>query len=296
MKSIDSKNPNRYLSTAVGLGTGLAGGIVGARMGARHLAKLFKVKSYKINDDGLAHKFANSVLGVVGGSVLGGTSGGLVSGVSGYKVSNALQNKYLEKIAFAGSIPKIAFAGSIPKILKDPILVQGSLGAGMGGVLGYLVTPKKVMGSNGELRNRTKADRWKNAATTGFVTGVYGAMRGGYTKVIDNAKGDFFKRHQSGGFGNKAREDFFKRRYGGHNGSAGGAVPPTQHDSVSDILKGLGAKSFKTKSEAKMHFRRAASKAHPDKGGSTVDMQRINSAWDKFQKHPDGFDKLAKLV
>jgi DnaJ-class molecular chaperone len=42
-----------------------------------------------------------------------------------------------------------------------------------------------------------------------------------------------------------------------------------------------------TQAEAKSRFREQAMKMHPDRGGSTADMQSLNAQWAAARKHPD---------
>ena len=89
----------------------------------------------------------------------------------------------------------------------------------------------------------------------------------------------------------------------GRGSSGGGNRYSSKVGDISELHKDLGAPAggFKTKAEAKKHYARAASKNHPDKNPDDVDganarMSRINAAWDKYKKHPEGFEKLASSI
>lgn len=49
---------------------------------------------------------------------------------------------------------------------------------------------------------------------------------------------------------------------------------------------------FASQEEAVLHRRRMNKKYHPDRGGSSNDMARINTAWTKFETHPQGLKSL----
>lgn len=240
-------------------------------------------------------------------------------------------NKYLEKAA--------KLAGAF-KTFKDmtkthPSTMKGvAIGATAGGAMGYLPKTYHDYDSKGRqvTVKKTKAQR----VTSGVVGAVsFGYLGGRMGHISDSAKirakqtEEMFRkareraeqaRKSGGGAGAGGHhyddpfEDIFKRYrgagagragggYGGGGAGAGGRSAGNQRTSrtIHDIHKDLGFPSApKTKAEAKQHFRRMASKHHPDKhegaaakDKASKDMAKINRAWDEFNSHPEGFTKLA---
>lgn len=165
-------------------------------------------------------------------------------------------NKYLEKIANF--------------VTYHPSVKAGVIGAALGGAAGYL---PKTKYEDGKVKNRTRKERVIDGALLGTVGGAHGAFSFGKYKVngYNSSSYDNFKRGQS----------YSKAR--------------TVHDIHSDL--GFPKGGFKTKMEATKHYKKMAMKHHPDRpGGSDELMKKINTAWDEYKKHPDGFEKLASTT
>lgn len=168
-----------------------------------------------------------------------------------------MSNKYLEKMAGVNG---------------KAVLIGGGLGAGLGWVGS---TPPK-----NDQDIKAKANRWANTATWGGV-GAYLAARGTYTHDYRNYGG--YKGSSGGGGGRSGG--------GGGGGSYRGGFSNI-HDLHAKMEMPKGG--FKTKAEAKKHFRKMSSKYHPDRhGGDASKMKDFNQAWQEFEKHPEGFEKLA---
>jgi hypothetical protein len=183
----------------------------------------------------------------------------------------------------------------------------------MNGLIGAI--PHKVYDPKKGWRKQTS-----NEYKTNILTGVMGGgIAGGYmgqsiarasafNKVISKGRAAGVKTfgrsyHNFHNNDENFREEFKKKFSNqshwnsGTGGSGGGGAGFARHRDVGSIHKDLGTPKggFKTKAEATKHYRGLAAKHHPDRGGKTEDMQRINAAWDEFKKHPDGFEKLAGL-
>lgn len=218
-------------------------------------------------------------------------------------------NKYLEKVAAAfgtrtyKDFDKIydTFKRRVPdhsnKISAVSALGAGTVGAG----LGY-AQKEDYMGNK-----YTHEQRLAHAAAVG---GLWGAAGGVWGKLIPTLKRDdrIFARAKSvneKAFDNRSKagfknykgyenfDDFFKEHF-----RQGGGAYRSSSRTVDDILRDMDAPAggFKTKAEASKHFKRMAMKHHPDRGGDTEKMKKINAAFDEFKAHPDGFEKLAGLA
>lgn len=192
-------------------------------------------------------------------------------------------NKYLEKVA-----------GKFSTLVKDLRDNRGAVSGGVAGAatFGYIGSHGKTRDSMfSKTREKTKAEK--------IMGGIGGVLSGAYMGAVFGGSRDLIKGRGAFNEAFKARSGYYKHR-GYHYGGGGEGVSSTRGKTISDIHKDLGASSgFKTKSEAQTHFRRQASKWHPDKHiGPTKDqankeMQKINSAWTQFKSHPEGFEKLA---
>lgn len=213
-------------------------------------------------------------------------------------------NKYLEKIA----APIYNDAFKAVNTARRRFL--NGKNVGLAGVK-RMIGGSAIGGGVGVAANTGTYDEWDDNKsryvtkkhTTGqrVAGGIAGALLGGFLgansgRVVANSK--FDKKmgaspHRIFGdtkHGRKLEDIIVKAK-----GKSFSAPPRTRTRNVSDILKDLGAPTggFKTKEEAKKHFRRAAMKNHPDRGGNVDAMQKINKAFDEFQAHPEGFSKLA---
>lgn len=252
----ETQKPNKYLSTAVGIGTGILGAASlvrpGAMLGAKLGAKTFMSK----NPKSLEHLVSQGVVGGIIGAGAGAGLGAGVGAVAGYQAGKKGTNKYLEKAALH----------SVHK--------WGIGGAAVGSLLGLKTQGNIYDEHEGKIINRkfTTGERIKNS----LAGGIFGGYAGLTIGTVRHAR-------MSG-------------QYRGH----GGEAPPPRYKtrSMKDIYSDLGAKpgTFRNKSEASRHYKKMAMKHHPDRPGGSVDtMKKVNTAWDDFKKHPDGFEKLAGL-
>jgi hypothetical protein len=159
---------------------------------------------------------------------------------------------------------------------KEASLMTSSLkGAAVGGVLGTIVGS----GNKAKLDRKTQTyttSKASNAAKAGgALAGIFtGAMLGSQRGILKEVAEDLVKRRP------KPFKPF--------------VTPLLNHR---DILKDFEApQGFKTKSEAKSHYRKMMSQYHPDKnpGINPATSQKINKAWDDLQK-TEYFEKLAHL-
>ncbi len=182
------------------------------------------------------------------------------------------QNKYLEKAAFNAS----SFFKELKaiKTLYPSTLKGGAIGAGAGAAAGGF-SSEKIDWGTGDFVKKTTGERVLSALAGAALFGSIGASLGSERDLIRNAAE-------------------LTKKYGG----SGGGFRSYFEDSISSMEKDLGFPKvgFKTKAEATAHFRRTAMKNHPDRGGKIEDIQKINAAWEKYKNHPEGFDKLARLI
>lgn len=156
----------------------------------------------------------------------------------------------------------------LEKIAMNPIAKWTLGGAGIGS-LHYLR-------SHGRVYDKTKGKVIDRKFTTGerIGNGVAGAILGGIVGT------------EFGALKHWTRSNGYSKSYN---------KPPRN---MNDIYSDLGAKpgTFRTKSEASRHYKKMAMKHHPDRPGGNVDtMKKVNTAWDEFKQHPNGFEKLAGL-
>lgn len=206
--------------------------------------------------------------------------------------------------------------------------IGATLGGSAGAVAGY--NKKDELG-----RKPSRSQRVNNAIFHGAIDGVIGGLAGRsisrsrrdikilnrtdrmVNKAYDNQAKEAEKRYyefrdrnrryyeQQQQQRQKQYEDFFKDFGKGHNSGSSGSSSGGKSNygfrnstgSIHDILNDLEAPAggFKTKAEATKHFKRMSMKHHPDRGGDVEKMKKINTAFDKFKAHPDGFEKLAGL-
>jgi len=202
-------------------------------------------------------------------------------------------NKYLEKMARMRSLPEFAqtLGTRVNRALKKPVvrgrIIGSAVGAVSGGGLAYS-RDKGLVYEKGRPKYKTFTTKEK------IKRGIAGAISGGISGfMVGDAVG--------GIKGLKLQQKYYQRSPGILQRAASRRSTTTRATSrtIHDIHADLGAPTsgFKTKTEAKTHFRRAVMKHHPDReGGSVEKMQRINKAWDEYQAHPEGFNKLAMLI
>lgn len=179
-------------------------------------------------------------------------------------------NKYLEKLAFRVSSGQAALAGAIA-------------GGAAGGWSGHRSKEKEIPVGFFKTKKvkKTEAERVLSGIGAGLGGAYLGAAAGLYMHPSTRA----YRRQQ------------YQRTGGSGSGRAGNEFTSrTIHDIHADLNMPKGG--FKTKTEAKSHFRKTRSQYHPDKHpGKEKEMNermaKFNRAWDEFEKHPEGFEKLA---
>lgn len=182
-------------------------------------------------------------------------------------------NKYLEKVARFSQLKNL---------LKNPEVTYAAGGGIIGATAGALPKTTYDYDHRGNMRERKLStfERGINSVSLGGVGAYVGHNIGRSARASEQFK--------------QAYKDARSGKY-----SSGGGFSYGRGRSVKDIHADLGAPSgFKTKMEAKTHYRRTASKYHPDKHPGKTDwanaeMAKVNKAWDDYAKHPDGFEKLA---
>lgn len=238
----------------------IGGYLAGAAYGAYSLSRLLKGRPIRLNQD-LYTGLASTVAGSVVGSAVGKRNG-----------EKTFKPAPIEKEAKFKTAWNAAknFARTQPGAAKGAVT-----GAVIGGTLGGLRKKDSVLDNKNEVRTvkRTTAARVASALS--------GAVTGAYVGTVIGSLRDL-------------------KRAGGFRGSSGKAsneyTSRTIHDIHSDLSMPKGG--FKTKTEAKSHFRKMRSQYHPDKHpGKEKEMNdkmaKFNRAWDEFEKHPQGFTKLA---
>jgi hypothetical protein len=155
-----------------------------------------------------------------------------------------------------------------------------AIGAGIGAL---------ALGTLGAIRGATPAPNYS------LKTGKYSTQKGSLWRSIKGAVGGAVVGAYTGALFPSGRErihSIYKRMR-----RIPGAVPPQAVRGHQKILKDFEApKGFKTKAEAKAHYRKMMSQYHPDKnpGVNPATSQKINKAWDDLQK-TEYFEKLAHL-
>ena len=185
-------------------------------------------------------------------------------------------NKYLEKLAFYEDGEHILGTYSrraAPKIYKRAGR-WGAAGAVASGAVGF----KKA-------RDQKLSGRDTFKKTLGYALGG-GALASGVS--IQRSANKIFTRINS---------KFIPKLNNRKQARFAEGIRNIVHPPIARINKDLGfANPPLTKAEAKKHYKQLAMKHHPDrKGGSTQMMSKINKAWEDYQGHPLGFQKLAKL-
>lgn len=196
-----------------------------------------------------------------------------------------MSNKYLEKIAKFN--PFVAW------------MAGGAAAGGAGGAyMAHHTTHEK--GWNGKERKLSGGERIANGVGGGIAGAYLGGMIGAGIGMKRHPKA--YKDYTGQTDYKKAYEDAYRRHRGYGGGSSSGAGNTYRSSrTIHDIHKDLDmpAGGFKTKKEATTHFRKMRSKHHPDryqgpdKEAANKRMAQLNRSWDEFEKHPDGFTKLA---
>lgn len=214
-------------------------------------------------------------------------------------------NKYLEKVAapIYDDIFKTVNTAKRRYMQSKAVGLSGISRVGAGSAVGAGVG---VAGNSGNYEawddDKYRYVTKKHTIGDRVVGGIAGGILGGFlgaSSAAASASAKFNKKIGADGrrlFGDtkhgRKMEDLFVKAK-----SKTTSAPPRGHRTrtVNDILGDLGAPvgGFKTKDEAKKHFRRAAMKNHPDRGGNVEAMQKINKAFEEYQAHPEGFNKLA---
>lgn len=189
-------------------------------------------------------------------------------------------NKYLIKAArFSEGLKKVK--NFVTDSRTVGAAVGGSIGAAAGSTQGLKTHEQDFLGNP---KRKFTAKERKHHAIAGSITG--GVIGGFYGYQVGRGLKGMHGYRQQNNYGGGGG------RYSGYKHSSRG---------IDDIYKDLDATGqFRTKHEAKTHYRRMASKHHPDrfinpheKVQAEKKMSKINAAWDEFHKHPNGFEKLA---
>lgn len=183
----------------------------------------------------------------------------------------------IEKTAFWQGFEKAKQIAKTPHPVTWGVLGAGA-GAGLGGAQSKYNTTmrsdaylrfkndyreKHPKADDAEIQSAfTRRNMILGAATMGATGALYGKLLGDLSKMFR----------------------------GGPRATAGGPMSGAGTDALKKTL-GLSGKET-TKSEVLKKYKDAARKAHPDMGGSTEDMQRLNSAIEEIKKDP-WFQKLA---
>lgn len=197
-----------------------------------------------------------------------GAKGGLIGGTAGAIAGGSAE--------YSGSKKKDRAENTLKGILAG-----GILGAAGGSILGRSAASNRIYNRMSAGRDRLMKSRdarfEKNDA----------AFKAEYNAASSKADDKYWQ-----DFANRFNQSSHRR-----SSNSGGSSSFRSSGDIDQLHKDLEfpAGGFKTKSEATKHFRRMSMKHHPDRGGSTEAMSKINAAWDKYKKHPNGFEKLAGL-
>lgn len=157
------------------------------------------------------------------------------------------------------------------KYLEKIAKLTNYAGAAIGGTLGAGLSYSSKRDVTG--KKYTKSER--------ILNGVSGGLSGAWLGHNIHAMLRTFRDY-------KKYKDTYK------NGNPGFKSKTSSiHDLHKDLEMPVGG--FKTKAEATRHYKKMAMKNHPDRGGDVEKMKKINTAWENYKKHPDGFEKLAGL-
>lgn len=204
-------------------------------------------------------------------------------------------------------IEKIAGFADTMNTVKNTVIQNR--GAYLGGAIGSTTAVSLGSLEKNRLEYNPKTGRLERiplTKTERILGGVVNGLAGGY---IGAGIGHSFDRVRN--FNEQMRKA--RSSYGGGGSDSSGSSSGKSNSwddyrryagasrgarSTDDLHKVLGKPGgFKTKKEAMDHFRRMRSANHPDRaGGNAERMKELNQAWDEYQKHPGGFNKLAFLM
>lgn len=210
-------------------------------------------------------------------TLLGAAIGGALGGFKGYSEKRDDLGKRLSKSDRIWNATTDGLTGA---------LAGGYLGAAAHGIRVSKISNRGFKGKNKlfDIRHKTYADN-----SNKFSDEVFGAW-----KSSNKSHNENFHQKQKQWYEEAKRE---QQRQHQRQSSGGGRSYGSAGGSVSDLHRDLEFPEggFKTKAEATKHYRKMSMKHHPDRGGDPEKMKKINTAWDKFKAHPDGFEKLAHL-
>lgn len=167
-------------------------------------------------------------------------------------------------------------------------LAGGYLGAAAHGIRAGKITTRGFKAKNKlfDIRNKTYA---KNSEK--FSDETFGAWNSSNKSHNEN-----FRQKQKQWYEEAKQEQQRGQQQRGQSSGGRGAYGSAS-GGINDLHRDLEFPEggFKTKAEATRHYRKMSMKHHPDRGGDPEKMKKINTAWDKFKSHPEGFEKLAYL-
>ena len=217
---------------------------------------------------------------------------------------------------------------------KAYTVLGATVGAGVGGVAGYLNTEDKkeklfntlagaatggVLGgfygkSVGDIRRKAKAARQASDNARRASDDAFNSWQDDFNKRrqkssddFNSWQDDFNKKRQKS---NQDWDDIFEKMFGGSKGRRSGAGAGSGSgkrsygysggsfrspgSSHEEASKFFGVSSMKTKADVKAAMRKAALKNHPDRGGTEAAMKEVNKHKDSMEKST-WFQKLARL-
>lgn len=177
--------------------------------------------------------------------------------------------------------------------------INATLGAISGGIIGGVAGFDLYKGKASRVMSK-KRNTFGQTLENNIFDKKYKPNETVFSKERDNAAQNFSQaREKAWKEEHRKRrqenEDFWKNFNSKYKSNSNSNRRSYGSSSIHDLHKDLEFPEggFKTKAEATKHYRKMSMKHHPDRGGSTEKMSKLNSAWDKFKKHPDGFEKLA---
>ena len=154
------------------------------------------------------------------------------------------------------------------KYLEKIALHTAAKGAIIGSLLGatdYRI--KKHQEEDGGFRDLSTSERIGNGLKGAVAGGVVGGYIGYRFHPLKSAR-------------NRRQHSEYQR--------------PLDHGSLKSHFEEMGVPdSLKRKAEVTKFYKTLAMRNHPDRGGSTEKMAKINAAWNKIKQHPD-FEKMAE--
>lgn len=199
----------------------------------------------------------------------------LLHGIEGGLVGAATASPY----HYGMRIVKTINRKSAAKFYKQAASA-GAIGAGVGAA---------ALGTLGAIRGATSTPKYD------LNTGEYSTQKGSLWRSVKGAVGGAMLGAYVGSTVAEGRKQT-KLLYKTMRQNPGG-FPVRATRGHREILKDFEApQGFKTKAEAKTHYRKKMSQYHPDRspGVNPATSQKINKAWDDLQK-TEYFEKLAHL-